>query len=149
MSAVTRERTAPAAGIGRSPPGPRGGQLEAGRLERRPVPGSRRERRVQAGFRAGRTGPRADSSFGYIFRFHLKCHFLPEVFSEASMRTAWGGFQDMGTLPSGESGLKPAGPACQDDFTRRGDGGPSPVKPQVPSLRPQIPVLWLGGCGPQ
>lgn len=30
-------------------------------------------------------------------------------------RAGW--VPDMGTLPSGESGLRPAGPGCQDDFT--------------------------------
>lgn len=47
--------------------------------------------------RAGRMGVRADSSFGYILRFHPKCHFLPEAFSEDPMRTGWGGFQGLGT----------------------------------------------------
>lgn len=125
-ASLSRGRTASATGIGRPipPKGPHGGQLEAGRLDRRPGQASRRERKEQTS-----VWGRKDRAEGRL-RVPPQLSLPPRGLLRGPHGDRAGGFQGVGTLPSGESGLRPAGPVCQDDFTfNHQEAGASRVKP--------------------
>lgn len=106
-------------GCRRTPLGPHGADTagkEAGSQSRRETRGHM-ESRAEGGGR----GP---TSLGCVVSFHPKCHFLPEAFSEAPVRTGWvPGRGDGGQVVSQGSGCRASN---EDDFTfnhREREGG--------------------------